>query len=189
MVIFFDWVIWVFDFIDGMVNFVYGILVYVVLIGVQVGGIMVVGVVVDVVVCMVYLVVMGFGVYFIDEWGRYVLWCIGVDELLMVLLGIGFGYLVWCCEKQVELLVYVVLLVCDVCWIGFVVLDLCMVVVGWLDVYYEYGVQVWDCVVGVLIVVEVGVCVLLLMLRVGGVGLVVVVVVFGIVDELLVVLQ
>lgn len=34
MVIFFDWVIWVFDFIDGMVNFVYGILVYVVLIGV-----------------------------------------------------------------------------------------------------------------------------------------------------------
>lgn len=60
---------------------------------------MVVGVVVDVVVCMVYLVVMGFGVYFIDEWGRYVLWCIGVDELLMVLLGIGFGYLVWCCEK------------------------------------------------------------------------------------------
>lgn len=50
------------------------------------------------------------------------------------------------------LLVYVE----DICCIGLVVLDLVYVVCGCVDVYFEVGVKVWDIVVGVLLVCEVG---------------------------------
>lgn len=135
-------------------NFLYGMLYWVIFIVLEYKGEIVVGVVYDLVKDEMFYVECGEGVWLNDSKCLCVLSCYCMIESVFVM-GIFF---VGCFELLIILQDFVwIMLVCvGVCCWGFVVLDLVYVVVGCYEGYWECGLNVWDLVVGMLIVKEVG---------------------------------
>lgn len=59
-------------------------------------------------------------------------------------------------EKYLEFFKYFVKNICGICCWGMVVIDFVFIVCGWFDGFYEYSFNVWDVVVGIVLVCEVG---------------------------------
>ncbi|MEJ5944511.1 inositol monophosphatase family protein [Pseudokineococcus basanitobsidens] len=77
-------------------------------------------------------------------------------ELGEALVGTGFGYTPQRRAAQARVLAAVLPLVRDVRRSGVASLDLCAVATGWLDAYYERGLQPWDHAAGALVAAEAG---------------------------------
>lgn len=170
--------LWIVDLIDGMVNFVCNIFYFCIVIVYVENGCVEFGVIYNFVFEEFYFVCCGYGVILNGKficvlWVVFVevviielgwLLCIEKSDYFVMMNGLfDFGFNVWC--------------------VGLGVLGFVYVVDGCNEVYVECYMNFWDCVVGLLMVEEVGGCVCLFegdeKILCGGL---VFVVVFGFVD-------
>ncbi|GAB3280865.1 inositol monophosphatase family protein [Parasphingorhabdus pacifica] len=143
---------WVVDPIDGTVNYLYGFPWYAVSLAAQVDGRSVAGAVVEPVSGRVWSASEGGGAS-LD--GR-VLRASTSERLDLALVGTGFAYSLPRRKAQAEVVGRLLGEVRDIRRSGSAAMDLCAVAAGWLDGYYEIGLNRWDWAAGALIAVEAG---------------------------------
>lgn len=159
---------WVIDPIDGTVNYLYGLSAYAVSIAATIpaepGE---AGATADgrrAVAGAVYLPVTD-ELFAARVGGGATLNGVGLDgprevPLSAALVATGFGYTVERRTEQAEVVRQLIPRVRDIRRIGSAAADLCFLAAGWLDGYYERGLQPWDYAAGVLIARESGAAVL-----------------------------
>ena len=144
---------WIIDPLDGTTNFVHGYPFYAVSIALFKDELPLVAVVADVFHEQIYSAVRGEGAYRNEE-------KISVTEtstLEEALLATGFPYIhneIW--QRNIELFREFTDRCQGVRRAGAAALDLCHVACGWLDGFWEHGLQPWDSAAGILIVEEAG---------------------------------
>lgn len=143
---------WLIDPIDGTVNFLYGLPFYAVSVAVQQEGQTLAGAVVEVASGRVFAAARGHGATLNGEELR----CNAVQHPHLALLATGFGYQAQRRRTQAAVLATLLPAVRDVRRIGSAALDLCGVAAGWVDAYYEHGLNPWDWAAGSLIAAEAG---------------------------------
>ncbi|WP_374727530.1 inositol monophosphatase family protein [Haloactinomyces albus] len=143
---------WVVDPIDGTVNYLYGFPWYGVSIAAQVDGESVAGAVVEPASGRVWSAARGHGA----ELDGRPLRISGADRVEMALIGTGFSYSVERRRTQAAAVARLLGEIRDIRRSGAASLDLCAVAAGWLDGYYEHGLQRWDWAAGALIATEAG---------------------------------
>lgn len=143
---------WVVDPIDGTVNYLYGLPWYAVSLAAQVDGRSVAGAVVEPASGRVWSAAQGRGAQ-LD--GRS-LRVSAADRLDLALIGTGFSYSAQKRVSQAAAIGRLLGEVRDIRRYGAASLDLCAVAAGWLDGYYEQGLQRWDWAAGALIAAEAG---------------------------------
>ncbi|WP_249124676.1 inositol monophosphatase family protein [Saccharopolyspora erythraea] len=143
---------WVVDPIDGTVNYLYGFPWYAVSLAAQVDGRSVAGAVVEPVSGRVWSAALGRGAYL----GERRLRVSGAERLDLALVGTGFAYTVDRRREQAATVGKLLAEVRDIRRSGSAALDLCAVAAGWLDGYYERGLNRWDWAAGALIAAEAG---------------------------------
>ncbi len=143
---------WLVDPIDGTVNFLYGLPFYAVSVAVQQEGQTLAGAVVEVASGRVFAAARGHGATLNGEELR----CNPVQHPHLALLATGFGYQAQRRRTQAAVLAALLPAVRDVRRIGSAALDLCGVAAGWVDAYYEHGLNPWDWAAGSLIAAEAG---------------------------------
>lgn len=143
---------WVVDPIDGTVNYLYGFPWYAVSLAAQVDGRSVAGAVVEPVSGRVWSASEGGGAS-LD--GR-VLRTSSSERLDLALIGTGFAYSLPRRRAQAEVVGRLLGEVRDIRRSGSAAMDLCAVAAGWLDGYYEIGLNRWDWAAGALIAAEAG---------------------------------
>lgn len=143
---------WVVDPIDGTVNYLYGLPQWGVSIAAEVDGRVEVGVVLDPSRDELYAAVRGQGAT-----------CNGVPihasqqtALAQALVATGFGYASSRRRTQAKVVAQLLPQVRDIRRMGAASLDLCAVARGWVDAYYERGLEPWDLAAGGLIAAEAG---------------------------------
>ncbi|MFI6025140.1 inositol monophosphatase family protein [Amycolatopsis magusensis] len=143
---------WVVDPIDGTVNFLYGYPWFAVSLAAQVDGVSVAGAVVEPVSGRRWTATRGGGA-FLD--GRPLR--VGAPERLeLALVGTGFAYRAERRLRQAELVAGLLGRVRDIRRAGAASLDLCAVGAGWIDAYFEHGLNRWDWAAGALVAAEAG---------------------------------
>ncbi|MHB1613307.1 MAG: inositol monophosphatase family protein [Actinomycetes bacterium] len=145
-------VTWVVDPLDGTVNYLYGLVPWAVSIAAQSGGRTVAGVVHVPGAGHTFTAVLGGGAY-LDE---HRLQRRPVARLDQALVATGFGYRTEDRAEQARVLAGVLPVVRDIRRAGAASVDLCAVAAGWVDAYYERGLQPWDHGAGALVVSEAG---------------------------------
>ncbi|MBB4684786.1 inositol monophosphatase family protein [Amycolatopsis jiangsuensis] len=145
-------VTWVVDPIDGTVNFLYGLPGFAVSIAAQVDGVSVAGAVVEPVSGRRWTAARGEGAW-LD--GRR-LSVSAPGRLDLALVGTGFAYLRERRIRQGQLVAGLLGEVRDIRRRGAASLDLCAVGAGWLDAYFEHGLNRWDWAAGALVAEEAG---------------------------------
>lgn len=143
---------WVVDPIDGTVNYLYGYPAYAVSIAAQVDGRSVAGAVVEPVAERVWSAAAGHGA----DLDGTPLRVSGSTRLDLSLIGTGFGYSAQRRSRQAATVSRLLGEIRDIRRGGAASLDLCAVAAGWLDGYYEHGLQRWDWAAGGLIAREAG---------------------------------
>lgn len=143
---------WVVDPIDGTVNYLYGLPWYTVSVGVTRNGESLAGAVVEPPSGRVWSASLGGGATLDGQPLR----ASGVSRLDLSLIGTGFSYHRERRVRQGELATGLLARVRDIRRAGCASLDLCAVAAGWLDGYYEHGVNPWDWAAGALIAGEAG---------------------------------
>ncbi|WP_114452989.1 inositol monophosphatase family protein [Halopolyspora algeriensis] len=143
---------WVVDPIDGTVNYLYGFPQYAVSIAAQVDGRSVAGAVVEPVSGRVWSAARGYGA----ELDGVPLRVSGADRMDLALIGTGFHYSAERRRSQAAAVARLLGEIRDIRRSGAASLDLCAVAAGWLDGYYEHGLQRWDWAAGGLIATEAG---------------------------------
>jgi myo-inositol-1(or 4)-monophosphatase len=143
---------WVIDPIDGTVNYVYGVPHYAVSIAAEVDGEVQAGVVVNIATGEEWTAVRGGGAW---RDGRR-LTGPTVASLGQALVATGFGYDAARRAHQARVLTKVLPTVRDIRRLGAAALDLCAVAEGWVDAYFEKGLNPWDHAAGGLIATEAG---------------------------------
>ena len=143
---------WIVDPIDGTVNYVYGLPQYAVSVAAEVGGQVLAGVVVNAATGEEWTAVRGGG-----AWRSGVrLTCSTEETLQRALVATGFGYDAARRAYQASVLTRVLPLVRDIRRLGAAALDLCAVAEGWVDAYFEKGLNPWDHAAGGLVAAEAG---------------------------------
>ena len=145
-------VCWLVDPIDGTTDFVYGHPGFSVSIGVQVDGTPVAGVVVDPLLDDEFCAAIGHGATRNDRPVRVN----RVDDLSSALIATGFGYDPGQRRRQAEALVSIIGHIRDIRRCGGAATDLASVACGRVDVYFERGLNPWDCAAGAVLVTEAG---------------------------------
>jgi myo-inositol-1(or 4)-monophosphatase len=145
-------VTWYVDPLDGTVNYLYGVPQYAVSIAAAVDGEVVAGVVVDVTRNATYAAIRGHGA----TRDGTVLRCTAQTDPALALVGTGFAYSAQTRTRQAAVVAQLLPKVRDIRRFGSAALDLCAVAAGWLDAYYEEGMQPWDWSAGALIAREAG---------------------------------
>ncbi|MEO6396850.1 MAG: inositol monophosphatase family protein [Tepidiformaceae bacterium] len=143
---------WVIDPLDGTTSFIYGYPAYSVSIAAELHGQTVAGAVYDAAHGMLYSAERGGGA-FCDGQRLQVS---GESRLAHALCGTGFGYDPLRRAAQAKVLVEVLPRIRDIRRGGSAALDLCWVASGYLDAYFEQGLNAWDMAAGALIVEEAG---------------------------------
>jgi myo-inositol-1(or 4)-monophosphatase len=143
---------WVVDPIDGTVNYLYGFPWYAVSLAAQIDGRSVAGAVVEPVSGRVWSAAIGRGA---DLDGRP-LRVSAADRLDLALIGTGFSYSTRRRSAQAAAIGRLLGEVRDIRRAGAASLDLCAVAAGWLDGFYERGLNRWDWAAGALIAAEAG---------------------------------
>lgn len=147
-----DRLCWVVDPIDGTVNYLYGLPWYTVSVGVTRNGESLAGAVVEPPSGRVWSASLGGGATL----DGMPLRASGATRLDLSLIGTGFSYHRERRVRQGELATALMGRVRDIRRAGCASLDLCAVAAGWLDGYYEHGVNPWDWAAGALIATEAG---------------------------------
>jgi len=143
---------WVVDPIDGTVNYLYGFPWYAVSLAAQVDGESVVAAVVEPVSGRRWTASRGGGA-FVD--GRQ-LAVSSASQLSLSLVATGFSYGVARRSQQAAGVAGLLGRVRDIRRAGAASLDLCAVAAGWVDGYFEHGLNRWDWAGGALIAAEAG---------------------------------
>lgn len=143
---------WVVDPIDGTVNYLYGYPWYAVSLAVQLDGRSIAGAVVEPVSGRVWSAASGHGA-FLDE---VTLRVATAERLDLALVGTGFAYRRQRRSAQAAAVSRLLAEVRDIRRNGAASLDLCAVAAGWVDGYYEVGLNRWDWAAGALIAEEAG---------------------------------
>lgn len=143
---------WVVDPIDGTVNYLYGFPWYAVSLAVQVDGRSVAGAVVEPASGRVWSAAEGRGAT-LDGTPLQVS---SPSRFDLALIGTGFAYSLQRRKAQAEVVGQLLGEVRDIRRSGSAALDLCAVAAGWLDGYYEVGLNRWDWAAGALIAAEAG---------------------------------
>lgn len=143
---------WVVDPIDGTVNYLYGFPWYAVSLAAQVDGRSVAGAVVEPVSGRVWSASAGGGAT-LDGQPLRVSSPVRFD---LALIGTGFAYSLPRRKAQAAVAGRLLGEVRDIRRSGSAALDLCAVAAGWLDGYYELGLNRWDWAAGALIASEAG---------------------------------
>ncbi|HEX2130795.1 MAG TPA: inositol monophosphatase family protein [Actinophytocola sp.] len=147
-----DGVCWVVDPIDGTVNYLYGYPWYAVSLAAQVAGESVAAAVVEPVSGRRWTAARGGGA-FLD--GRP-LRVSAATRLELSLVGTGFAYRAERRVRQAAGVPGLLSRVRDIRRAGAASLDLCAVAAGWLDGYFEHGLNRWDWAGGALVAAEAG---------------------------------
>lgn len=143
---------WIVDPIDGTVNYVYGIPVYAVSLAAEVAGQVVAGVVRNVATGDEWTATRGGGAW---RGGRRLTGS-PVADLGQAMVATGFGYDPRRRGHQAAVVARLLPLVRDIRRFGAASLDLCFAAEGWVDAYYEKGLNVWDHAAGGLVAAEAG---------------------------------
>ncbi|HEY2207548.1 MAG TPA: inositol monophosphatase family protein [Pseudonocardia sp.] len=143
---------WVVDPIDGTVNYLYGYPWYAVSVAVTRDGGALAGAVVEPSSGRVWSAALGHGAT-VDGAPLRVS---AADRLDLALIGTGFSYDAERRGRQGALAAALLTRVRDIRRAGSAALDLCAVAAGWLDGYYEHGINPWDWAAGALIATEAG---------------------------------
>jgi myo-inositol-1(or 4)-monophosphatase len=143
---------WVVDPIDGTVNFLYGYPAYAVSLAVQRAGVSVAGAVVEPVTGRTWSAARGHGAT-LDE---VPLAASGATRLDLALVGTGFAYQADRRARQADAVAELLRSVRDIRRGGSAALELCAVAAGWLDAYWEHGLERWDWAAGALVAEEAG---------------------------------
>lgn len=159
-------VTWILDPIDGTVNFLYNIPAYSVSIAAAMNGKVVAGAVANIVGNEIFSAHRGGGASAISVEDALAdpqnartaprLSCNEPANLGVTLLGTGFSYTASKRALQGALFSKVISHVRDIRRLGSAALDLCFVVAGRLDAYYEHGLHPWDRAAGGIIAQEAG---------------------------------
>ncbi|CAM4022235.1 inositol monophosphatase family protein [Kibdelosporangium persicum] len=147
-----DGVRWVVDPIDGTVNYLYGFPWYSVSVAAQSDGITVAGAVVEPASGRVWSAARGAGATLDDNPLR----ASSAERLELTLVATGFAYRPERRAWQTEIVRRILPRVRDIRRTGSAALDLCMVAAGWVDGYFEAGLNPWDWAAGSLIAEEAG---------------------------------
>ncbi len=145
-------VCWVVDPIDGTVNYLYGFPWYAVSLAAQVDGVSVAAAVVEPASGRRWTATRGGGA-FLD--GRP-LRVSSASRLSLSLVATGFAYRAERRARQAAGVAGLLTRVRDIRRAGAASLDLCAVAAGWLDGYFEHGLNRWDWAGGALIAQEAG---------------------------------
>jgi myo-inositol-1(or 4)-monophosphatase len=147
-----DGVCWVVDPIDGTVNYLYGFPWYAVSLAAQIDGVSVAAAVVEPDSGRRWTASRGGGAY-LD--GRP-LRVSGASRLELSLVATGFAYRAERRARQAAGIAGLLGRVRDIRRAGAASLDLCAVAAGWLDGYFEHGLNRWDWAGGALLAEEAG---------------------------------
>ncbi|WP_031468723.1 inositol monophosphatase family protein [Sciscionella sediminilitoris] len=148
---------WVIDPIDGTVNYLYGWPMYTVSLAAQCGGEVLAGAVVDVAGGRVFSAAKGHGATLsLPGEEPLTLGLTGPDRLAVSLVATGFGYDPAKRVRQAKALTELIGRVRDFRRGGSAAFDLCAVAAGWVDAFYERGLNRWDWAAGALIAREAG---------------------------------
>ena len=147
-----DDVRWIVDPLDGTVNYLYGIPQFAVSIAAESAGAVIAGVVYDVSRDELYAATPGDGA----SCNGTSLQCSSADDLAQSLIATGFGYHADQRARQAEVIKQVLPRVRDIRRFGAAALDLCAVARGYVDGYFEEGMNHWDWAAGALIASEAG---------------------------------
>ena len=143
---------WIVDPIDGTVNYTHGLPWFSVSIGAEVDGVVVAGAVVEPVSGRVWRAARGHGAFRDDAPLR----ASALEDLRLGVVGTGLNYDPARRGRQAAVLARIATSIGDVRRTGCASLDLCAVAAGWLDGFYEHGLQPWDVAAGSLIAEEAG---------------------------------
>lgn len=143
---------WVVDPIDGTVNYLYGMADWAVSIAAEVDGVTVAGVVEAPRRRETFTAVRGQGAWRNGE----AISCNRDVPLNKALVATGFGYAAGRRARQAEVLLGVLPHIRDIRRAGSAALDVCSVACGWVDAYYERGINAWDIGAAGLIAEEAG---------------------------------
>ena len=143
---------WVFDPLDGTVNYVYGLPAYAVSVAAEVDGRVVAGVVHDSARHEVFTAVRGGGA----QVDGMPIRAVRPVDVSATLLATGFGYAAERRAWQARVLTSVVPAVRDIRRGGSAALDLAATACGRVDAFYEVGLMPWDMAAGGLLCEEVG---------------------------------
>jgi myo-inositol-1(or 4)-monophosphatase len=143
---------WVVDPIDGTVNYLHGLPWFSVSVGAELDGRVVAGAVVEPVSGRVWRAARGQGAHR----DGVPLRVSALDDLALAVVGTGLNYDPGRRGRQAAVLARIASRLGDVRRTGCASLDLCAVAAGWLDGFYEHGLQPWDVAAGGLIAEEAG---------------------------------
>ncbi|WP_433872077.1 inositol monophosphatase family protein [Saccharopolyspora sp. CA-218241] len=143
---------WVVDPIDGTVNYLYGYPWYSVSLAAQVDGRSVAGAVVEPATGRTWSAAAGRGALVDGQPLRVT----GAQRLDLALIGTGFAYAAERRSAQAAVVARLLGQVRDLRRSGVASLDLCAVAAGWLDGFYEVGLNRWDWAAGALVAAEAG---------------------------------
>lgn len=143
---------WVVDPIDGTVNYTHGLPWFSVSIGVELDGRPLAGAVVEPVSGRVWSAAVGLGARLDGQPLR----ASSLDRPDLAVVGTGLAYDPARRGRQAALLARIASSIGDVRRQGCASLDLCSVAAGWIDGFYEHGLQPWDWSAGALIAEEAG---------------------------------
>lgn len=150
-------VTWIADPIDGTVNFIYGLPQYAVSLAAAIDGHVVAGCVINVRTQEVYLAARGQGSWLLERNAEpRRLSCSEETRISLALMATGFAYSSARREEQAKILGEVLPAFRDIRRMGSAALDLCALARGWVDAYYEHGLNSWDYAAGILIAEEAG---------------------------------
>ena len=147
-----DGVCWVVDPIDGTVNYLYGFPWYAVSLAAQVDGVSVAAAVVEPSSGRRWTAARGGGA-FLDGRPQRVS---SATRLDLSLVATGFGYRAERRARQAAGVAGLLSRVRDIRRAGAASLDLCAVAAGWIDGYFEHGLNRWDWAGGALVAEEAG---------------------------------
>ena len=147
---------WILDPVDGTTNYLYGLPVWAVSVGVEVGGAVVAGVVEAPALDRRYLAARGNGAWEEHAGRRRSLRPSACETLSLALVSTGFGYSAERRALQAEDLRHLAPRVRDIRRLGAASLDLAWVGAGYVDAYFETGLQPWDVAAGGIIAQEAG---------------------------------
>jgi myo-inositol-1(or 4)-monophosphatase len=143
---------WIIDPLDGTVNYLFGIPLWGVSIAVEVDGVVEVGVIAIPETNKSYVGIAGVGSFCVSGESLAELNVRRGSQIHNSLLATGFGYSPVRRGLQADVVASVLPQIADIRRSGCAVVDLCWLASGFIDGYFEIGLNPWDYSAGVLIV-------------------------------------
>ncbi len=143
---------WIIDPLDGTVNYLFGIPLWGVSVAVEINGVVQLGVITIPETNKSYVGIAGVGSYCVMGESLEQLKVRAGSELESALVATGFGYSPVRRGLQAEVVSFVLPRIADIRRSGCAVVDLCWLASGFIDAYFEIGLNPWDYSAGALIV-------------------------------------